>query len=364
MDKRRFFISILNDMNNKSVVNEVSTHCLDLFYKEIIKLRLLSSSKIKKIAIVSLNKDLIKKFKKKFLDITFIDAEELFLSKDSVDLAIVSDFLSAFDDERCMKFTKLLSLKADKCIFTLSVKSSKKKPERPRQLLKLTYKLEDYWAVTNAMFTKNFAFVCAKKRTKTVLAFPSEDKHFNRNKDRYQYHVFCMALSSLRHRRLAIDIGGHIGFYAIAMSEVFNQVISFEPYIENYKCLLKNTSNLSNVKAVNVALSNKKETLNAIVDCKNSGNIVLEKGGEIPAKPLDDFGFKNVSLIKIDVQGFELNVLKGASKTIKKNRPIIIIELITREESDFDKEAYKFLLNKLNYKLLFRYGKDFIMGPK
>ena len=58
------------------------------------------------------------------------------------------------------------------------------------------------------------------------------------------------------------------------------------------------------------------------------------------AKTLDSFNFQNVDFIKIDVQGFELEVLKGAFETLKANSPIICIEenLSNLEDS----EVYNF----------------------
>jgi FkbM family methyltransferase len=362
MTRKNFLDSIIECLDKKSIKSPISNSYLEDFYK-IIRIPN-KSLKSKNIAILSLDRGLIKKFEETFPDVSFIDTKEFLSSEDHVDLCIVSDFFSAFEDEVCIRLSKLLAIKSKRCIFAMSVSSRKSKPDRPRQLLKLIYIIQDNWAAINANFLKKSAYVYAKRRKKNNLVFPSRDRHFDRSKDRYQYHVLCMALDSLRDRGLAIDIGGHIGFYAIAMSEIFDYVVSFEPYAENYKCLHANTLKFHNISALNIALSDKSEMLDAIIDPDNSGNTVLKKGREIQAKTLDEFNFKKVSLIKIDVQGFEGKVLKGAYNTIRRSQPILIVELIADAGSRPNKKALDYLKNKLGYKLLFRYGKDFIMGPK
>ena len=61
----------------------------------------------------------------------------------------------------------------------------------------------------------------------------------------------------------------------------------------------------------------------------NSGTSSITEDGDYEAeiRTLDSFGYKDVDYIKIDVEGFELQFLKGAAETIKENRPTINIEV-------------------------------------
>ena len=44
-------------------------------------------------------------------------------------------------------------------------------------------------------------------------------------------------------------------------------------------------------------------------------------------KPLDSFEFDSIDYIKVDVEGFELQFLKGAAETIKRTKPVLNIEI-------------------------------------
>ena len=361
MKKKEFLNSILLHSKTRDSNSAVT----DLFkenYFNIIK-----EGNYKNVALLSLDQNILEDFKLRFPDINFIDTESFLNSFNIVDLCIVTDFFSNLEDKLCIKLSKLLSSISKECIFGMNVKAKPiGKTVRPRQVLKLSYMIEDYWSLKEVDYTSNAVYAYGTSRKPKNMMLPKGDSHFNREKDRYQYHVLCMALKYLNKdsRKTAIDIGGHIGFYSLAMSEVFDKVISFEAFKNNYKCLFKNTHNIPNVKIANIALSDREEFLGAIIDSKNSGNIQLKKGKDIQARTLDSFCIGDVDLIKIDVQGFEEKVLRGSIDTIARNKPIIIAELEMDDNSGVNKKALKFLENDLNYKILIRYGKDFIMGPK
>jgi hypothetical protein len=72
----------------------------------------------------------------------------------------------------------------------------------------------------------------------------------------------------------------------------------------------------------------------------------------IPTFMLDDFDFEGISLIKIDVENHEIDVLLGAKKTILKCKPIIILENSYYYFSNLfpNPEPHKEIMEELNYK--------------
>jgi methyltransferase, FkbM family len=79
-------------------------------------------------------------------------------------------------------------------------------------------------------------------------------------------------------------------------------------------------------------------------------NYSKDSSKKIKTERLDNFNFNNISLIKIDVEGFELYVLRGAIETIKKNKPRIIIETQSKELRIRTNE----ILSSVGYSLSYR----------
>lgn len=234
--------------------------------------------------------------------------------------------------------------------------------------LKKAYKLiasliEDDWATKDVTQKENYIEVSVKKRKKTKFVYPKNDTHFNKNKDRYQYHTLLGALSFVKEKRTAIDIGGHIGLYSSALLDTFQNVHGFEPSPINSKCFVQNvptailhTCGLGDKEYV--------ATLN-MADDNTGNNSIVESFGQgkvnIQVKTLDSFDFIDVDLIKIDVQGFEEQVLLGAEKTLKDNDPVLIVELITHKDSPPNESALSILV-KYGYNVRLIIGKDYILS--
>lgn len=170
--------------------------------------------------------------------------------------------------------------------------------------------------------------------------------------------IFCTEVNELNALRdefaekgkgkMFIDVGAHIGTYSIVLGKVFDQVFAFEPepHIYNILCANMALHNLSYKSTLlNCPVSDKVETVNYVMLDSFGGNNYCYKEGEVDdwkelyshctdktvftqdALMLDCFKFENVGLLKIDVEGFELNVLRGAVDMLKRNNyPPIIIE--------------------------------------
>ena len=142
-----------------------------------------------------------------------------------------------------------------------------------------------------------------------------------------------------------LDIGSNMGFVALNMAKGVGErgiVYAFEPDPKNFASLQHNINiNLAMpvpVKAFQLALGNSTEKLKLeVINEKNRGE---NKITETPATDdyslvdvvrLDDFvaqqNIQKADLIKIDTEGFEMNVLKGAEATITKHKPILFIEV-------------------------------------
>lgn len=139
-----------------------------------------------------------------------------------------------------------------------------------------------------------------------------------------------------------VDVGANNGNFTIDFALLVGdegRVFAFEPQRLIYYQLCGNVfmNGLDNVFCENVALSDSNGELEIqIPDYNYDGQVnfgdvrvgnISGKKGIVNAKRLDEYDFKDLKFIKIDVQGFETYVLKGAEKTIKKHRPYIVFEV-------------------------------------
>lgn len=138
--------------------------------------------------------------------------------------------------------------------------------------------------------------------------------------------------------QVVIDVGANYGDSSIWWSKKFGaRVIAFEPLKNVFNVLEENIKlNDVDVTAYNLALGNGEE-----ISGSSDGNM-LSAGGEIKmkAEKLDSYSFERVDILKIDVEGFEHDVLLGAERTIKRFKPKIIIETHSK---DLRKKCHGFL---------------------
>lgn len=128
---------------------------------------------------------------------------------------------------------------------------------------------------------------------------------------------------------VCVQAGGACGIWPYILCQYFNEVYTFEPDPVNFHCLTENLSGLGNVYYENAALGAKSGTCNIQRDQfeqNNCGAGYMVSGGETPVVTIDSYNLGACGLIQLDVEGFEVEALLGAERTIKEHRPIIVIE--------------------------------------
>lgn len=164
--------------------------------------------------------------------------------------------------------------------------------------------------------------------------------------------------------RVAIDVGGHIGLWSYNLAPAFRQVHAFEPVAYLRECFAKNVQS-ENVTVHPVALGAAEGSVSMHTTTESTGDSWVNGEGAIPMFTLDSFGLDEVDFIKIDCEGYEENVLRGAVKTIDCHRPVIIVEQKREMAKRFGLEplgAVKFL-RTMDYVINAEIGGDFIMVP-
>lgn len=141
----------------------------------------------------------------------------------------------------------------------------------------------------------------------------------------YQSVKFNEALRYSKAWRTAIDIGAHCGLWTVQMGKYYTKVECFEPLPRHIKCWRKNCiKDFMHLHPIALGESVGSCHINVIEG--SSGRSYVTGEGNFPMQTLDGFGFKGVDLIKVDVEGYEYFVLKGAEKTLIENQPVVVVE--------------------------------------
>ena len=169
--------------------------------------------------------------------------------------------------------------------------------------------------------------------------------------------------------KATLDIGANIGNHTVAFSKIAKKVYAFEPNIFVFELLKINTKKLKNVEVFNFGASDRNQSALAKIPKLNwgGGSLDLDKKNSQPnkfievlfkLKSLDKvkiFSKMNIGMIKIDVEGHELNAFKGMRLLLKKNKPIILFEQ-NRGIVNQTSEEIKFL-QSIGYKYLYEFKK-------
>lgn len=165
---------------------------------------------------------------------------------------------------------------------------------------------------------------------------PDGDTHFaeffSRGSDRqYQGEKIAAGVRACKQdrRRLALDIGAHVGLWSRPLADAFDSLRAFEPVPEHCECWEANMRGVDNATLHPVALAKVSGSLAFEPAGANSGNWRVGDGTgrlQFQAFTLDEFGFQDVDFIKIDAEGYEYNILLGGEATIRKQRPVVVVE--------------------------------------
>ena len=191
---------------------------------------------------------------------------------------------------------------------------------------------------------------------------PSNDVHieqwksgapFTQNKCLNKFIKYCE--SQTKKMKTVIDVGAWCGTWAKAIEPFAKKVIAFEPDKIHFECLQRNcTINCTpRMEAVGAQLQEVSLTEDNFTQAKR----VNEKGN-IRMITLDHMAYEDVDMIKIDVEGYELEVLKGATKTLESVKYLMIeLNNNTKKYGSSNVMVEKFI-GDLGFKVLMEHWPD------
>lgn len=179
-----------------------------------------------------------------------------------------------------------------------------------------------------------------------------------------QRPTMVAAMEYCRQRRCALDLGAHIGIWAVELAKYFGSVIAVEPNVENRACLSANTAEIPNIAVIPVAVSDR-QGVTSLAKTTNIGTWYMVPGEETRVITIDDMGLEELDLVKMDVEGMEGPAMKGGYNTLSQCRPVIVWENKPRLRERYPDAAdpYKWL-NKLGYVQRAKFRNDEIWTPR
>lgn len=186
----------------------------------------------------------------------------------------------------------------------------------------------------------------------------------------YQHHKLSAALEHVPadRRGLALDVGAHVGLWSMWLQCEFETLHAFEPVPEHCELWHRNVGLVSGLGIAwlhRVACGALHGTVEIDIEPSSTGNshVVSRDGQQLAAPtpaakggrqvlveqhPLDGFALEGVDFIKVDVEGYELEVLRGALTILERDRPVVCVEAKGYEHSYYRgprREAVTFLEN-------------------
>jgi FkbM family methyltransferase len=140
--------------------------------------------------------------------------------------------------------------------------------------------------------------------------------------------------------KIAIDIGANKGVYTHALAKLCPEVHAFEPHPKMFPLLVRALP--ENARAYNVAVSDANGTAELVIPSYNKAGFTNQGASldqnkknapfgfttvPISARTLDSYNLTNVGFIKMDVEGFEAAVVRGMCDTVRREKPVLMIEI-------------------------------------
>jgi protein O-GlcNAc transferase len=183
----------------------------------------------------------------------------------------------------------------------------------------------------------NVAFTASGKHV--TLHFASAEDHIAKTIEAtggfYEAELLADVRSRLFFPQCAVDVGAHVGNHTLYFSKVLGlKTIAFEPNAATFELLETNVRENGvedKCRLRRAAVGAAAGRVHAVASAEtNSGmaRVEADTSGDIPLLSLDD-ELKNdvrIDVIKIDVEGWELDVLRGAARVIQQHRPLLYVE--------------------------------------
>jgi len=169
-----------------------------------------------------------------------------------------------------------------------------------------------------------------------LLRDAAEEAYFSAHGGAPEAALIAWATQFVAPGQVFVDVGAHVGSWAQHFAQRCAEVHAFEPQRSTFERLLEGSrlAPLSNVVCHDVALGGRGEVDLHVVSIDGGGSTLRHRHElgdvlhteRVRAAQLDDFALQNVGFVKIDAEGFEMDILQGAAKLLTEQRPVLLLE--------------------------------------
>ena len=169
-----------------------------------------------------------------------------------------------------------------------------------------------------------------------------------------EYSVLKLLTALASKDKTFVEVGAHVGYYAVRMAKLYKHVIAIEPNPQSLECLIRNIelNKVSNISIIPVACGDRDAEVLKL-GLMEGGSSFLRRSvqtAEVQVKRLDELVDQG-DVVKIDVEGWEEKVIQGATHLIDRCKPIIVVEHHEFEYYPEAKGAYERIKSMLpNYR--------------
>lgn len=143
----------------------------------------------------------------------------------------------------------------------------------------------------------------------------------------YQQDKLRHSLKWVKRWRVAVDAGAHVGLWTIPLAKRFEAVHAFEAMAEHQECWRRNVASAACVlHSCALGEWQGRVAFHAPAGLNCDARIDLNGEGDIEMQRLDAFDLERVDYLKVDCNGYELLVLRGAQRLLERCKPCVVVE--------------------------------------
>jgi len=175
-----------------------------------------------------------------------------------------------------------------------------------------------------------------------------------------EIHYVNQMVERLRRHHVCLDVGAYIGYYTLLFARYGAQAVAFEPLPANLRVLRHNVTlnRLDNASIVDAAVGAEQGTVSLAagpgIDSMASTRRAEGRRHQVRQVDLDSFCSEHglePDVVKIDVEGAELEVLRGMQHVLAARRPLLFLEVHTACVAEADVDAAFVALRGLSYRI-------------